>query len=384
MKERSEAENGRENNAEKKIKRSRGRDALMLLLIAVLVFAGATNLFGIFSGGEDQEGGKADYVVSSETAFFLDTFCSISIYGEGGTKDDEILSEAVELLEEYDDLFNPSKEDSDISRINSRTEKRVRIDETTARLFESIEEPEREAGGDFNLAIDPVSSLWDFRENKEVPEASDIEEALSHVHFGGWSIEEKETGFGREYFFVSEYEDLRVDVGAFAKGFIADELKTFMESEGVGSAIINLGGNVNCIGKKPDGTEFEIGLRKPERGSSEDIAVLSVKDRSVVTAGIYERSFEEAGVIYHHILEPETGYPVQNELAAVSIVGDESVLCDFLSTTLLIKGEEEGLRFLREFNRKRGLMGEEAYLAFFIKKDGSLSLSEGAGSVIKQ
>ena len=372
----------KESTEEGVVKRSRAKDLVLLIIIALFIFAAVRGVGGLKDSDDNENaaGGSAGYSVLSDNAFMLDTFCTVNIYAS--KEDEEVCKKALEVcmdrLSELDNLLNPSKEDSDIWRINHREGDAVTINETTARLLECIREPEMEAGGDFNIAVEPLSSLWNFDERKTVPEESEIEEALSHVYFGGWNVEKE----GDESIFVTEHDDLRIDVGAFAKGFIADELKKVLSDNGVSSAVINLGGNVLCVGKRPDGTNFRIGLKEPEKSSSKYLAELSVDDSSVVTAGIYERYFEENGVHYHHILDTKTGYPVQNELSAVSIVGKESVMCDFLSTTLFIKGEEEGTSFLNEFNKKRGLSGDDAYKAYFIKKDGSLVAANEASAAL--
>ncbi len=353
-------------------KRSPLKDMAVIVFTAAVIFALLSGFGGLIPVERENRAKDKAFEIYSESDFLLDTFCTVSIYGDESEAEsaEEILSETMERLRRLDDLLNPSTEGSDTWRINHRTENTVEISETTGRMLESIRELEREAGGDFNVAIEPLSSLWNFDERSSAPSEEEINEALSHVHFEGWNVEKKDSS--NEYIFVTDKDDLKVDPGAFAKGFIADELKAFLKEKKLSSALINLGGNVLCLGSLPDGEAFKIGLKKPEKGSDENIEILSVNDRSVVTAGIYERSFEEDGVLYHHILDTETGYPVQNDLAAVSIVGDSSLCCDFLSTTLFIKGEEEGRTFLCEFNEQRGLTGDEAYEAYFIKKDGSL------------
>ena len=130
-------------------------------------------------------------------------------------------------------------------------------------------------------------------------------------------------------------DETTIDLGAIAKGFIADQMKAYLEDKGVESAVINLGGNVLCVGKRPDGAPFKIGLQRPYATHTETVAALKIDDMSVVSSGVYERHFVENGVNYHHILDPATGYPYENGLTQASIISPRSVDGDGLSTTCL-------------------------------------------------
>ena len=135
----------------------------------------------------------------------------------------------------------------------------------------------------------------------------------------------------------------QIDPGAIAKGYIADLLKEFLQENGVESAIIDLGGNVLCISGRPDGTPFRIGVRRPFSDASDSMVILEVDGRSVVTSGVYERYFEEDGVLYHHLLDPETGYPCDSGLLSVTILSDSSAEGDALSTACFVLGLEKGM-----------------------------------------
>ena len=162
-------------------------------------------------------------------------------------------------------------------------------------------------------------------------------------------------------------DDIQFDVGAIAKGYIADRLKDFLVKKGVNSAIINLGGNVLCIGSKPDGTPFKVGIQKPFADRNETEAVMDITGKSVVSSGIYERCFKQNGKLYHHILNPKTGYPYDNSLISVTIISDQSVDGDALSTTCFALGLEDGLKFAE----KKGVQ------AVFITEDYELHYTDG-------
>ena len=154
--------------------------------------------------------------------------------------------------------------------------------------------------------------------------------------------------------------DTAIELGAIAKGYIADRLKDYLVSQNVKSAIINLGGNVLCIGGKPDDSSFKIGIQKPFADRSETIAVMDIKDKSVVSSGVYERCFEKNGTLYHHLLNPKTGYPYNNGLIAVTIISDQSVDGDALSTTCFALGLEDGLKLAESLDDVQ---------AFFVTSD---------------
>ena len=158
-----------------------------------------------------------------------------------------------------------------------------------------------------------------------------------------------------------------INLGAIAKGYIADKMKDYLLEEGVESAIIDLGGNVLCVGQRPDGSPFRIGVQMPFADRSETAAVMEISDKSVVSSGIYERYFEQDGVLYHHILNPSTGYPYENDLVSVTIISDESVDGDGLSTTCFALGLDKGMELINSLPDVQ---------AVFITEDYQLHYSE--------
>ncbi|MDO4962374.1 MAG: FAD:protein FMN transferase, partial [Eubacteriales bacterium] len=295
-------------------------------------------LFVFFIGGQQltklelsrRAAKAADAYPISRDVFLLDTYCSLTTY-EGGGK--EALSAAVEALNKYDDMINFSKEGSDIYRINHRETSEVDISEETAEILLLEREFCELTGGVLEPAIKPVTELWDFKEEKKVPDEKELKSALSKVKSLKWDVSDGK--------FIAYDADVRLDVGASAKGFIADKIKEVLIENGVTSGIINLGGNVLCIGHKPDGGLFSVAVYDPEHEDSYAFS-MEIDDTSVVTAGAYERYFIEDGIRYHHIIDPSTGFPAQTGLESVTIVGPESGICDCLSTSLFIMGEERG------------------------------------------
>lgn len=167
-----------------------------------------------------------------------------------------------------------------------------------------------------------------------------------------------------------------MDLGGIAKGYIADLVTEYLEKEGVESGIVNLGGNVVAIGSRADGEDFTIGIERPYSDRTEIIGSVSVSDKTVVTSGIYERKFEKDGVLYHHILDPETGFPADTDLEAVTIVADRgySGFCDALSTACLMAGAD-GARTLVEKIQKK--YPDRHIEALFIDREDNVTETDG-------
>ena len=319
------------------------RKAISLIMVAMLIFSLCSC-------------GKSMPKKASVSGFYFDTLISLTFYGDSA---DEAAASCLELAAYYDGLLNKSIENSDIYKINHSNSQTVTVHEETSSLLLLCIEMSKETGGVFDPMIGAVSSLWDFRSDTPViPNKVDIDNALGHIDADTLTVDGCSVT-------VTDPE-ASVDIGAAAKGFIADRLKEHAISMGVESGIINLGGNVLVIGSKPDSTPFKVGIRDPFSDNGNPITSVDVNDLSVVTSGCYERYFEYDGELYHHILDTKTGYPVKNNLLSVSVIGPSSAVCDLLSTVLYIKGIDEGLDFISKY---------EDYDCIFIKDDKSVIYS---------
>ena len=298
----------------------------------------------------------------TETAFKLNTVVTISIYD---SRDTSLLEGCMELCDHYEQMFSRTLETSELYQLNhGELADADGVSHLSAELAELIGrglEYGQLSGGRFDIAIGPVSSLWDFTsDNPSVPEDSLIQAALPLVDYQDVTLDGQDLTFQKE--------GMQLDLGAIAKGYIADRLKDYLLENGVESAIINLGGNVLCVGSRPDGTPFRVGLQRPFADRNETIATIEVSDLSVVSSGIYERYFEQDGRLYHHILDPATGYPCENNLVAVTILSEESTDGDGLSTTCFALGLEEGMELIESL---------ENVEAMFITEDNALHYSSG-------
>lgn len=297
----------------------------------------------------------------SRSSFLLNTFITVTLYD---TQDETILDGCMDLCSDYEKLLSKTQESSEIYRLNHRDrgERTITVSDKTAQVLARGLEYSRISRGAFDITIEPLSTLWDFTgKSPHVPARNEIQADLKKVGYENVVLKGNQVTF--------QNDDTTLDLGAIAKGFIADEMKAYLEDKGVKSAVINLGGNVLCVGERPDGQPFKIGLQKPYATHTETVATLKIVDMSVVSSGVYERHFVEDGVNYHHILDPRTGYPYENGLVQVSIISPMSVDGDGLSTTCFALGLEDGTRLIESMDQIYGI---------FLTEDGQLHFTEGA------
>lgn len=274
------------------------------------------------------------------TDMLFDTVIKIQILDPA---DESILDGLKKLCEKYDTMFSATNTDSELYKLNHANGQSFTVSSETANLIQEGIHYSELSGGAFDLTIEPVSALWDFKADKPtVPSSDAIAQAVSHVDYTKVDIQDNTI--------TLEDPEAGIDLGAIAKGYIADQVKTYLKKQGIKHAIINLGGNVDVIGTKPDGSKYNIGIQKPFDESGEAITSVQLKNQTVVTSGIYERYFKKNGKLYHHILDPRTGYPCENNLYSVSIITDSSTKADALSTTCFLLGYEKGMELIQSMD----------------------------------
>ena len=309
----------------------------------------------------------------SATAIKLNTAVTVTIYN---SNDKKLLTECMNLCDKYEKIFSRTSSDSELYQLNHRELAPVKGTADTYQVSDDLAELVSEgldyselSKGAFDIAIEPLTSLWDFTaEDPQVPEDSLIQAALSKCDYHNISVDKDKNEI------TLKTADTAIELGAIAKGYIADRLKDYLVSQNVKSAIINLGGNVLCVGEKPDNSAFKIGIQKPFADRSETIAVMDISDKSVVSSGIYERCFEQDGTLYHHLLNPKTGYPYDNGLIAVTIISDKSVDGDALSTTCFALGLEDGMKLAESLDDVQ---------AFFVTSDYEIHYTKDFQKKIK-
>ena len=274
------------------------------------------------------------------TDTLFDTVISVQIFD---SVDEDVLEGCEKLCKKYDSMFSNKIEDSEISRINSAGGNPVEVSKETIKLIKKGIYYSEMSDGVFDITIAPVSNLWDFKaETPLVPSPEAIAEAVSHVNYENIIIRDNTVKLTDPH--------AGIDLGAIAKGYIADRIKDYLEEEGVRHAMINLGGNVLAMGSKLDGSDYNIGIQEPFDETGEPITSVKISDKSVVTSGIYQRYFKADGKIYHHILDPNTGYPCENNLYSVTILTDSSLTADALSTTCFLLGYDRGMKLINQLD----------------------------------
>ena len=309
--------------------------------------------------------------------YYLDTTCTVTVYGikdangkavpayKEKEKAAAAINKAFDRCAELDKTLSRTVEVSDISRINNSDGEWTEVSQDTIDVIHLGMEYSHISGGAFDITIGGVTELWDFHadpEDARLPDPDELAEAVKHVGFRGIAID------GNKVMLTDR--GAKFDLGGIAKGYIGDRMAEVLEAEGVTSGIINLGGNVICIGGKPDGSDFVIGVEAPFSDRSEIVGKVNAKDKTLVTSGIYERKIEVDGKLYHHILSTETGYSVDTDVVSVTLCADKGRSCelDALSTICLIKGSAEAMKLIEEMD------GIEA---FFILDDGSTMQTSG-------
>ena len=283
---------------------------------------------------------QANSLTYSKSAVLFDTYITITIY-EDNVK---VLNDCISMCEYYDQLFSTSNTESDIYRINHSNCTPVTVSNETILLIDKSIEYSKLTNGKYDITIEPVFNLWDFS-NETIPEKSDIDEALTHVSYKNIKINHSNNTV------TMLDSNSQITLGSIAKGYIADSVKNYILSCNINSGVIDLGGNILVIGQKPDNTDYIVGIKNPQNpNSATPIAAVKVADKSVVTSGIYERSFTHDNILYHHILDSITGYPVETDISAISIISDSSMEADALSTVCLLLGVDNALTFINSID----------------------------------
>lgn len=314
-------------------------------------------------GKKEAEGNKLAIVKSplTRTESLLHTVVQLSIYHKGQEK---VMDEAVNTIKELEGLLSATKEGSDVYRINEAAGKEaVKVDKQTIEVIQSALEASKQSGGRFDISIGVINQLWRIgSEDARKPADSEIKTALPHVDYRKVIVDETAQTVYIE-------KGMSLELGAISKGYIADQVKALFEKRGITTAIINLGGNVVVMGTSPNHDKgWKVGVQDPDKVRGATVGSIYQSNRSVVTSGIYERYIEVDGKIYHHILNPKTGYPVENDISGVTVFTDTSTQGDALSTTLFIYGIEDGLAYVNQL---------EGVEAVFIDKEHGVHVSDG-------
>ncbi len=279
------------------------------------------------------------------TEFLFDTECSVRIYGKGAEK---IAAEMFDELEKINQSTNMYSASSEVSIINnSPAGVETKVSPAIIKMLKVAREISNETEGAFDLTVAAVTEIWNFKgQNPSVPDDEDISKLRKRINYKDIIInEEKNT-------IVKAYSETKIDLGGIAKGYAADAAAEILKRNGAEGAIIDLGGNVVCVGENPNAKdgEWKVGIQVPFRPTGEYDEVVKLKEGAVVTSGTYQRYFETDGRLYHHIINPATGYPAEAEYSSVTIVSDSALVADCLATACFVMGEEEGMALAKKYN----------------------------------
>lgn len=353
------------------------KKSLMAVILCTAILCGCGNV----SGGAQNAGldGKSDGAVSSfagknmqtSTLFAMDTVMELQIQG-----DEELLREGEALIRSLEKELSVTDENSEIARLNK--DGKAALTEDVAELMGKALDICDSTDGALDITIYPVLKTWGFTTGEyRVPADEEIQELLENVDYHGVDITSFDATIDSDELsdaagIICEIPSgTQVDLGSVAKGYTSMSLYNLFTDKGVTSGLINLGGNVQCIGSKINGDDWKVAVKSPFIDSSSGIlGVLSVSDLAVVTSGGYERYFEEDGKTYWHILDPKTGKPAENGLVSVTIIGRDGLLCDGLSTALFVKGLDEAIRYYQE-NR------DKEFDMVLVTDDREVYLTEG-------
>ena len=278
--------------------------------------------------------------------FMLDTIVTLDI-----NCDQKTLEEAFLLCEKYENLLSKTRKNSDVYKLNNADDY-ITVSKDTVKIIKRSVYFSGLSGGLFDITICPVTNLWDF-EGTTLPDRKEIEEAIKNVNY------ERIKADGEKVFL----DGTEIDLGGIAKGYIADKLLSFFKEKNVADGIINLGGNVIVFGDK----EKSVGIAKPF-SENEIVAKVKLKNKSIVTSGTYERFIDIDGKIYHHILDPKTGYSCETDLNSATVIGDTSLDLDALSTICILLGKEKATKLIEQTENTE---------AVFIDKQGKLTYTKG-------
>lgn len=301
----------------------------------------------------------------SDNRLLMGTICIITLYNG---EDQEIFDGAFNIIEKEEQLMSLQRDDSELSLINSNAGiEALSVSDDTYSVVEASLYYSELTGGAFDPTIAPLVNLWSIGENLtgNLPPEEEIVRKRDLVDYRKLEMADNNS------IFLSE-KGMKIDLGGIAKGYIGDKVKKYFLSSGVGRGIINLGGNIVVIGSKPEEMPWKIGIQNPLEPRGNHIGIARIIDKTVVTSGIYERYFFHDGVRYHHILNPVTGYPVDNDLASVTIISEKSIDADALSTSLFVLGVEEGMELIEQIEDSE---------AVFVTKDKKVIYSSGAGDL---
>ncbi len=309
------------------------------VLILIIMLVGCSNENEVNTSKTTSTTTVNDTIPASKEFFAMDTYMEVDAYGDNGEK---AVAKAEKEVNKLDSILSTGKSTSEISKLN-KNKKQVVSADTMSLIKESVK-ISKETNSAFNPTIYPLMELWGFTtKNYYVPKDNEIKTLLNHMDIDNIKIDERKN----EVSFKDS--NMKIDLGAIAKGYTSSKIIDIFKENNIKSGMVTLGGNVQVLGKKPDGSLWKVGIQNPI-GEDEYLGVLQTSDKAVITSGGYERNFTKNGKTYHHILDPSNGYPANNGLTSVTIISSDGTLADALSTSLFVMGKDKAIDFYKKSN----------------------------------
>lgn len=287
----------------------------------------------------------------------------ISLYIKGAAAE-KLAKNAEDMLIHYEQDFSANSDNSQLSMLKKTAS--LAPQKVDAELYDLIKIGKKHSlceNSYLNIAIGPLIKLWriGFKE-AHVPEKEAIVKVLDLLKPENIQLDDEK----KTVYFLKK--GIEIDLGAIAKGYFADKVMEFFKENGAISAMVDMGGNVLVFGESPsEGGDWNVGIQNPFLPRGNAVALVKIKDQSVVTSGIYERMLEKDGSKYHHIFDSKTGYPIESNIASLTIIADKSLDCDIYTTKLF---GLDAASIIHRVNRIKG-MG-----AVVITEDGKLAYTD--------
>lgn len=316
--------------------------AMIILSIVIIIIAGNITLpNGCVSNAN---------TTLFKDGFYFDTYISITLYNVSADNE-ALLDECMDMCGKYEKIFSRTDNSSELYMLNEAFSLNTNADyEISADLYECIDKTLTYSypfDEHYSVFTGNLCDLWDYEKNL-VPQPDAIKEQLDSIYAYKLILDKDNSTISllNDSANTTNTDVPAIDLGASAKGYIADKLCTYLKEQGITDALIDLGGNIVVIGNKVDNSMFKIGIKKPFSDTDEVSAICKLADTSLVTSGVYQRYFEKDGNIYHHIIDCATGYPTDNDILSVTIISKNALQADCFSTGCLLLGKEDALSFI--------------------------------------
>lgn len=278
-------------------------------------------------------------IAAVRNTYALGTIIQLKAFGIEGA---EAINEAIEKLNDIDDKMSAFKSDSEISRINSVAGLQPQaVSSSTYFILNKATRYSSLTEGAFDPTVRPLVKLWNKGiEQNQIPDRNVVSEKLSLVNYKDIIFDENNRSV------MLKNKGQEIDLGGIAKGYATDQVRDIFIKRNIKNGLIDLGGNIYALGSKPDGTGWKVGIQNPFKARGEYLGVLEVRSKSVVTSGNYEKYFVKDGKIFHHIIDPRTGFPSISRIISATIVSDDSLDGDGLSTGIYILGIQKSIELI--------------------------------------